>query len=132
MTKPTTPRIQQRNKTNAGIPASQALLQPNQLPEALLPLRALVAARPRQRAARIPAVPEPALHAGLGADDAALDGGPVAPRDDLLQLQRLGHLAVVVQAHELDARLGRDVGQAGEDAVAAAHEALEGEVGAAA
>ena len=107
-------------------------LQRDRLLKGLPPPRRLLLARPRQRPARVAPVPEVAHHGALSADDAAPDGGPVPAGDDGLQLARGGHVAGVGEPRELDARLGRDVGEAGDGAAAAADERLQQEVGRAA
>ena len=126
-------RESRKNKSPESIKTSlETLLQNHQLPEHAGPPLGLLVGGPRQRAAGVAAVAQTALQAGLGADDAALDGRPVSPRDDLLHLHGLGNVALAVPLDGLDARLGSQVCEPCEDAVTAAYERLQREVGGAA
>jgi len=74
----------------------KALLQYDQVPESILPLRILGTGWSGQWAPSISSVSEPTLQSRLGADNAALDRGPIALRDRLLHLLRLGNVALAV------------------------------------
>lgn len=106
----------------------ERLLEHDKLPEALLPLPRLLRRWPGQGAAPDAAVAHPALHAGLDADNAALDGGPVPCGDNVLHVLGLSDLALVVELNRLDAGLGCNVGEARQDSVSAGYKGLDREI----
>lgn len=107
----------------------QAILNVHDLTDTLLDSLGLIGRETLERSSGVATVAVVALDGRLGAGDGGLGQDPIALGEGLLESLSLVLLALDVEVPDADARLGHDVGTAGDDTAAAADEGLDGEVG---